>query len=136
MTLLLLTVIVDSLLDSKEYAIIALTETFLSSDVPDSVILSSCPGFVLFRSDQASFGGGVAICCLSSLQPVCVSIDCSSGCDIVALDLHGPVSCHLICCYRPPSASCMQTVQFCADLMKLCDCQLPWYSLAITICLK
>ncbi len=69
--------------------------------------------------------GSNTICCLSFLQPVRVPIDCTSGYDIVALDLHGPVSCRLICCYRPPSASGMQTVLFCADLMKLCDCQLP-----------
>ncbi len=79
----------------------------------------------MFRSDWPGFGGGVALCCLTYLQPAQVPFNSSSGCDIVAVDLHGPVTCRLVCCYRPPSTSLADTIQFCHDLSKLADCQLP-----------
>ncbi len=111
-------------LDSEQYTIIALTETFLSSDIPNSLVLCSCPMYILFRSDWPSFGGGVALFCRAKFNPVKVSVDFSAtGCECLVIDLHGSLNCRLVCCYRPPSASATATTELCRLLALVCQCQ-------------
>ncbi len=112
------------MLDSENYAVIAFTETFLSSDIPDSLVLCSCSKYVLFRSDWLTFGGGVAMFCCANFNPVKVLVDFSAtDCECLVIDLHGSLNCHLICCYHPPSASATATEELCQQLAKVCHCQ-------------
>ncbi len=114
------------MLDSEQYAIIAFTEMFLSSDIPDSLLLCSCPKYVLLRSDRPTLGGGVAMFCKANLNSVIVPVDLSAtGCDCLVANLHGPVLCHLVCCYRPPSCSATATAHLCQLLATICHCNKP-----------
>ncbi len=46
---------------SRGYSTIGLTETFLTGDDPDSLLLVGTPGYIVFRSDRiAGCSGGAA----------------------------------------------------------------------------
>ncbi len=86
---------------------IGFTETFLTSDDPNSLLLVGAPSCVVFRSDHvAGRGGGVALFCMQGTNPVHVSVpDKFAECECIAVDLSGCISYHVICAYRPPNAS-------------------------------
>ena len=87
------------------YAIIGISETWLSSNINDSE-LSINGQYTVFRSDRQTRGGGVCLLIMNSLKPRLCNELLSKNCEVVwaECNLH---KCNLkICCYyRPPIAA-------------------------------
>lgn len=82
--------------------IIAITETWLSPEMPDFPV--SLPGYTFFRADRSSLGGGVLLMCKTSLFSYLL-------CSISNTDSEEAIICRLrandeilpvAVCYRPP----------------------------------
>lgn len=88
------------------------TESWLNSDIPDSLI--SVPGYTIFRSDrQGRSGGGVCIYLLdrihsnATISPIVID---SPGAENVCLHLKNKILDLVICCvYRPGDVSTEDT---------------------------
>ncbi len=116
------------LLSSLQYDVIAFTETFLSGQDPDSLLLSGVGSdYHLFRSDRAcGRGGGVALFCRHRINPVSVSVpNHFSDCECVAVDIHSGSSYRVVCAYRPPAASSADSSLLYQLLESLCQTSLP-----------
>ena len=92
------------LLNSAKYDIIFVTETWLHSDFPDSLLL---PNHVyhIFRKDRGGGYGGVAIFVKNSLKAVFVDLDpvfLSLECIVLDLLVSGYPCIRCVCIYNPP----------------------------------
>ena len=87
--------------------LICITETWLRSDIPDSLIIDGL-NYSIFRCDRVGkIGGGV--CILTYNDKIAASrvkiADKYSDCEIVAVDIiNSDVRFRVINCYRPPSS--------------------------------
>lgn len=120
------------LLDTVKYDIVCITESWLDSSTPNSVLLHDCD-YSIFRKDRPSdkIGGGVCILTKNStitavhvplpglfngLEIVCIDILSSASASSTKLTLDF----RLMLCYRPPSSNtATDSVQY-ASLM--CQC--------------
>jgi len=90
----------QSLIYSKSFDIIALTETWLTNSIYDSEILQT--NYTLFRKDRPSRGGGVLIAvnnkfpCHVIASPEDLEVIC------IKLDLNNPITICVI--YIPPNS--------------------------------
>ena len=87
----------QSLVYANSYDIIGVTETWLLNKIYDNEILPS--GYVLFRKDRLSSGGGVMLAVRSDIP--CQLIDSPSELETVCVKLNysQPVVCCLTCSY-------------------------------------
>ncbi len=95
-----------STLQSGEFDVVCLSETWLTSSVTDAMLAT--PGYIVVRCDRVGrVGGGVAILCKEELQVAPVSVDAKfATCEVCALDfVVSNCQKRLICAYRPPSTS-------------------------------
>ena len=102
---------------SSSFDIVALTETWLSDRIYDQEILPS--GYILYRSDRESRGGGVMIC-VSTLVPSRL-IESHLSIDMVTIEITTTPSLIISCVYIPPNCSdayLMATHQSIEDLAK------------------
>jgi hypothetical protein len=111
----------SSLLLSKKYSLIAVTETWLSSKVRDSTLISDF-AYKLIRKDRKSrVGGGVCFFLRDNVE--FVQISCSSSTDlfdVLCIDIlsaNSPL--RVILVYRPPDLSLEQTQLMCDELAVL-----------------
>ncbi len=106
---------------------IGITDTFLTSHEPSSLVLADVCDYDLYRCDRSlGRGGGVALCCKRHTGPVFVQIPALyAQCECVTVDLCGSVSYRIICAYRPPNASAEDSWLLYQLLTWLCDCKLP-----------
>ena len=97
------------LLQSSDFDVIFVTESWLRHDFPDSLLLSNT-AYDLFRKDRPDGYGGVAVVSFD-LLPIYSSLE------RVAFDLvYSTASCYLfICFYNPPS--CVNSV----NIITLCS---------------
>lgn len=95
----------SDLVSSSNSSLLILTETWLTSDVTDSEILTDLPHFNLFRKDRpGTRGGGVLIATNEQLSCSLINID--SDLEILWLLFRSvPHSVLLGVCYRPPKSS-------------------------------
>lgn len=115
-----------------------ITETWLTAAVPDSLV---CPaGYVAFRRDRTTPGGGVAILVKHLISAEMIDVPAEfDHIEIVCVDLSfSSVTCRIICFYRKPGF-CDENIGYMIDciqcLKKLCstdklvviagDCNLP-----------
>ena len=97
-----------SYIPSVHTDIIALTETWLSTDIADAEV--DIPGYQLFRLDRNRHGGGVAIYVKMGLSVKIVSLHPltnPSGLEVLWLEVSSkfiPSKLLIGCCYRPPSS--------------------------------
>ena len=89
---------------SDEADVLFLQETFLFTDIPDSLFVGGT-GFSMFRRDRSQRrGGGVALLVRSGFQ--CSPLAVPHGLEIVALDLVTSICTYrLVNLYRPPNSS-------------------------------
>ncbi len=118
------------MLSSLQFQVLAFTETFLSEQDPDSLLLSEASrDYCLFRTDRSCSrgrGGGVALFCLQRLNPVVVPLPAEFvSCECVAIDMQAPLSYRVICAYRPPAASPEQSSLLYRLLDALCQVNCP-----------
>ncbi len=115
------------LLNSSNFDVLGLTETFLTSCDPNSLVLAGIDDFHIYRCDRSlGRGGGVALFCRRHTSPVLVQLPAVYAvCECIAVDLCGSVSYRVICAYRPPNASAQDSLLLYQLLTWLCDCNLP-----------
>ncbi|KAF8369118.1 hypothetical protein PRIPAC_86947 [Pristionchus pacificus] len=93
---------------SQKHSIICLTETWLTSDFPNSLLLDTQdPYYNVFRRDRNSRGGGVAILVHSSISAIQIADETVKGSHellAIDLDINGDLL-RLVCVYRNPKAS-------------------------------
>ena len=97
------------MLDSHLYDVIFITETWLSTNIPDSMLTSST-GYTIIRKDRelGTIGGGVAILIKNSIKFTLVDIPPNFiylDCLVIDLHLSGQHSYRMACVYQPPSKS-------------------------------
>ena len=97
----------QNLLNTNDLDLVAITETWLTQDITDSMIYNN-NSYCVFRKDRLGLnGGGVCILTLKDTVRACaVKLPIVfSSVEIVAIDIHNcnPPT-RLITCYRPPSA--------------------------------
>ena len=85
-------------------SIIALTETWLTNDTPDSFL--SLPTYNIYRQDRASRGGGVLIAISDKMISHKINT-LETDLEILVTDLYSPSKWKLrvICCYLPPNSN-------------------------------
>ncbi|GMR58564.1 hypothetical protein PMAYCL1PPCAC_28759, partial [Pristionchus mayeri] len=97
-----------SFLMATQPDIVFLTETWLSSKTPSSLIIGSLP-YTIIRSDRSSRGGGTCIILRDYLSFSTVSLP-STEHEITCIDLfHSSAYIRLCLVYRPPSYSISKT---------------------------
>ncbi len=92
----------------EHYDIIAITETWLGSEVPDSMVCSNAADFLIFRKDRRGrMGGGVSFFIRKHLHPVLVPLDDQFiDLELLVIDvIQAKVSARLLLLYRPPDTS-------------------------------
>mgnify|MGYP001548984872 CR=1 FL=1 len=94
--------------------VIAISETWLNSEVPDS-IFSACKGYSVFRRDRSpgKKGGGVAILTKTGLACYSVNVPSDSCLEALCVQIQGKCQNLLFCViYRPPGAvkECVQSM--------------------------
>ena len=113
-------------LDSESPDVLIVTESWLDSSVPDSLLVADY-NYHIFRKDRLTRGGGVFMLIKKlpnvSVRPVSMS---STYCDteILAIDLcdnSGVIPFRLIAAYRPPSYSSSENANFFSALNDLAD---------------
>jgi hypothetical protein len=124
--------LLDGLLFGKKFNLLFVCETWLSSTIPNGLLLYNSSDYVLLRHDRSEGTGG----------GVCVFVDCKLDYSIVDLPakyvslelicldiLQGTTKHRYICVYRPPSYDVASTELIIQCLDWLCD--VSW---AFTIC--
>jgi len=93
------------------------TESWLTGVVPNSLICP--PGYVAFRRDRETSGGGVAIFLKDIISAVTIDIPVQfNHIEVVCVDLFfSGVVCRVICFYRSPGFSDTD-VSYMIDLVK------------------
>ncbi|GMR31134.1 hypothetical protein PMAYCL1PPCAC_01329, partial [Pristionchus mayeri] len=113
---------------SKKYAMICLTETWLSPTFPTSLLLGDQDQYYnLFRRDRNSRGGGVAIILHSSISAAHIADETvpeSHELLSVDVDINGDLI-RIICAYRNPKANTIQTASLAKSILDLCSCPQP-----------
>ena len=101
--------------------VIGLCETYLQPSDNTSLLLANFANeYKIFRGDRPSnleanvIGGGVLLCCRTSLGPVSVDIpEKFSNLEVVCIDLLLSEKVRIVCAYRPPSYQAGLTRLFC-----------------------
>ncbi|KAF8385900.1 hypothetical protein PRIPAC_75042, partial [Pristionchus pacificus] len=113
---------------SLKHAITCLTETWLSSVFPNSLLLGDQEQyFTVFRRDRNSRGGGVAIIIHSSISAAQIADETIPGSHellAIDLDINGDLL-RVICAYRSPQANTLQTDSLVKSILDLCSCPQP-----------
>lgn len=103
---------------AQEGDIIAVAETFLSSDHPDSLLVSGTDYSVFRRDRVGRTGGGVALFIRRTLNPRPVSL--SFDVEMVAIDISGDgYDYRFVCLYKPPNAKYAYVKTMCEALTHL-----------------
>ena len=113
-------------LDSNNPDIVILTETWLDSHMPSSLIACS-KSFNVFRKDRLSRGGGICMLVRKfsniNVTPVNLPADLDDL-DILAVDLqdcNGTLPLRLVVTYRPPGYSSIDNIRLFSALHSLAD---------------
>ena len=119
------------LLQSADFDVIFITESWLRYDLPDSLVLSKA-SYSLFRKDQPDGYGGVAVFVSNLLKVVSIDIPpMYSSLECVAFDLVlSKASCYrFICFYHPPTcaASSVDTANLCSLIDSLSTTTYPLF---------
>ena len=91
----------QSLVYSRSYDIICITETWLHKNITDSEILPS--DYVIHRRDRESRGGGVLVAVKDTIQSKAVSI--SRTIEMISIQLDIVPKLVVSCVYLPPNCS-------------------------------
>ena len=95
----------NTLLSSMKLSIVAVTETWLDSSIPSSVVILNDNSYTIFRKDRNRHGGGVMLAISNGLQPTAVDLpDTQTEIEIVFVQL--AIGSEKWLCgayYRPPS---------------------------------
>jgi len=104
--------------------VLALTETWITSDAPDAIKLDCAPtGFQVTHQPRGSStekrGGGVAIIHWNAISARSLDVDQPSEFEVLAtqLTLRPTVDTTVVCIYRPPGAVTQSFCQQFADLL-------------------
>ena len=92
--------------DTFDPDLLALTETWLHSDLPDSLFIST-KQFCVFRKDRLNRGGGVCILLKRCLKLTAIEVKLPKEyqhLEIVAIDVcdNTSMTMRIVCGYRPP----------------------------------
>ena len=96
---------VQLIAETKNPALICLTETWLHSDIPSAIM--KIPGYEIFRGDRLQRkGGGTAIFVRSNLTalPILLPAGFPGEVDVIAVALNDII---IVCLYVPPDSSAM-----------------------------
>jgi hypothetical protein len=92
---------IQSLVYSKFFDLLCITETWLASDIADNEILPN--GFTIYRRDRSSHGGGVLIAISNSLLSRLLEI--ALDVELIAIQILLPITTTVACIYIPPLSS-------------------------------
>ena len=76
------------MLKSNIYDVICLVETFLTNVDTDYLLLFENTNYNIFRNDRNSHSGGVAIICISNLNPIKLYLNDFNNIEQITLVLH------------------------------------------------
>ena len=111
---------------ANQLDVVAITESFLDSSIPDARIIPS--GYTIFRRDHNRHGGGIVVLIRNSITAVrCKHLE--GDCEMLWLELHtsrGVIS--LVIYYRPPTATVDSLQSLHSALAAACS------SLPVAIC--
>ena len=116
------------MLDSYQFNIIAITETWLTNKTPDSLF---CPNlnYTCFRSDRNLRGGGVALVVSSTLHCEKISCDKFYPIDCLCVDIHSNTSSsrslRIFVLYIPPKTNADIAQEFFENISYLMTCSFP-----------
>ncbi len=117
------------LLESGLYDIVGFSETWLHSDIKDSLVVGSAP-YVLFRSDRTrkdkSRGGGVCLLIHKRLRAVAVEHSDNPSVDMTVVDIIGRIiTVRLVLVYQSPNASVYDVDRLSSELIDICEVSHP-----------
>ncbi|XP_071056476.1 uncharacterized protein [Onthophagus taurus] len=95
---------VAELLQSENFDILCVSETWLSPSIDDALV--SIDGYCLYRRDRVGRGGGVAIYARNVFASKSIAFEMRDSCEQVWIDVRiGSVKCVVGCIYRPPTTN-------------------------------
>lgn len=110
---------IEQLLTLHNPHVICFTETWLSSNTPNSILPLDL--YNVFRFDRTGRGGGCLIAVENTLK--CLEIQkVHITSEIIGVDIYTPkATTRVICCYCPPNISCIKRKKFYSELNSFMD---------------